>query len=531
MLILNTNQKMIKNNIKTIDLEPCEYDIVTSTNQIHTRSMSKKVNLIFSFLLGIILTTAFAPLNFLPSIVISFSGYYYLTTKYRDKNEALLSGYLFGLGHYSSSLYWFSNALLVQADQFAWLIPFAILIIPSILAIYFVVVSWVTHKFQNLSARRYLAFCTLITITEYLKGNIIIPFPWNNLPYVLANWDNMLQASFYLNQLTITFFLVFFSSLLSTLNLKRILVVVTFFLSLHLFGEWRLKSSTPSYTNNTIRIVQPNFAVHHFGNHNLQTKQLSILAVLTNQGISEELKGVIWPESAFPYLTGYGSYRLKILGSLAPKNGYLITGSDTYDLHGRYYNSIIAVNESWMIAKRHDKKYLVPFGEYIPFRDLIPFVEKIAYGMGEFTKGSTYNNYDEKDEFLHFVALVCYEIIFPLSENDAENAKWIINVTNDAWFGKSIGPYQHLAMAKYKSAEYGIPIVRVANTGISAVFSPYGQFLVKTQLNQQQVVDALIPTRIAINNAFFKKSSILLWILLLIVCIYREKSLRIWWEK
>lgn len=522
---------MQKNKEIAYDLEEGEYEIVTLNKIVKQKHLSKKIVFLLSFILGVILTTAFAPYNCILSLIISFSGYYFLTTQYINRKDALISGYLFGFGYYLSSLYWFSSALLVQAEKFAWLIPFALTLIPSILALYFVATSWLVFKFKDLKFHRYLAFCCIITIGEYLRSFFIIPFPWNNFPYTLANWDALLQISYYLNQLTITFLLVFFGSLLHNFTKARVALVMAFFLALYTFGNQRIKSSNYMNTDYIIRVVQPNFGVHHFGNRELQIKYLSALAKLSTENPTENLKAIVWPESAFPYLIGYGSYRIKILSALAPQNGYLITGADTYDENGSYYNSIVAIDDKWMIANRHDKKYLVPFGEYIPMRKFLPFIDKIAYGMGEFSVGTNQNSFKESDEFLHYVGLVCYEIIFPLSEHDSQNARWILNVTNDSWFGQSIGPYQHLAMAKYKAAEYGIPVVRAANTGISSVFSPYGEFLLKTDLNQQKVVDFKLPTRIAINYGFLKKSSILLWILLLIVCISREKSLRIWWEK
>ena len=522
---------MEKNKVIVYELESGDYDVVTTDNHIHKKRTPKKLVYLFSFVLGIILTSAFAPYNFLPAVVLSFSGYYFLTTQYINRKEALISGYLFGFGYYSSSLYWFANALTVQAEQFAWLIPFALTIIPSILALYFVMISWITFKFSEITIRRYLAFCSLVTISEYVRGIFIIPFPWNNFPYVLSNWDSLLQISYFSNQLTITFFLVFFSTLLYKISFKRIALLLIIFTCLHLFGVDRVNNSKEGTTDHIVRIVQPNFEAHHFGNKEIQSQHLSTLSNLSSGENQFNLKAILWPESAFPYVVGYGSYKIKILSALAPKNGYLITGADTYSENGKFHNSIIAVDDNWMIAKRHDKKFLVPFGEYIPFRNFLPFIDKIAYGMGDFSKGNYINNYDEADDFLHFLGLVCYEIIFPISDNDAQNAKWILNVSNDAWFGNSIGPHQHLAMAKYKAAEYGIPVIRVTNNGISSIFSPYGLFLQKTDFNQQMVVDCKIPTRIALNQFFLKKSSILLWILLLIVCIYREKSLKIWWEK
>jgi apolipoprotein N-acyltransferase len=248
-------------------------------------------------------------------------------------------------------------------------------------------------------------------------------------------------------------------------------------------------------------------------------------AKLTRSEGYEKITHIIWPETAMTYAFASGDYWAKELASLVPENGLLFTG--VVRAEGgvaskdalRIYNSVQAVDHEAVVRFVYDKNKLVPFGEFVPFRGILP-VEKITHGQLDFTPGPGAIAWSDMPERLPEVApLICYEAIFP-GYSDHTKPDWLLNITNDAWFGISTGPYQHLQMSRARAVEQGVPLLRAANTGISAYVDAYGRVLKMLPLGVTGVLDNKLPKDSQYPTIYIRFSTLIHWSGILLMGVY-----------
>lgn len=466
-------------------------------------------NRLYGFLLGAMLTFAFAPFNALPVVIISFTGLLHFISKARSNKSAFWLGWWFGYGYFLTSLYWIYNSLLVELSSFWWVIPFCIFGIPLYLAFYIAPIALVTHFFSYHPIKKILAFSSTWVVMELIRSYLFIPFPWNLLGNALNASNELLQSIHIIGIFGASFFIALFGSCFYTRNYKLIASLLLIISITWACGSWKLTNSEVTLIKNyKVRIVQPSFTEFHMGQTSTTRENLRKLAELSIMNRPHDVKYVIWHEAAYPYMFESGKGVEQNLGRLAPKHGALITGIDRHglarDLSGdHFFNSMIVIGGNGEELAAYDKEQLVPFGEYIPFKSSLSFLKKITHGLEDFTSGKNLTKNIEVLDLPKFLPLICYEIIFP--DLDVEDdTKWLLNITNDAWFGDSIGPYQHLAMARVKAVEYGLPLVRVANNGISVVIDQSGNILHRMNLNQLAIIDFYLPIHDFKNYLYFK---------------------------
>ena len=259
------------------------------------------------------------------------------------------------------------------------------------------------------------------------------------------------------------------------------------------WGAWRLQHAQVEYVEGvTIRVVQANIAQHHKWNPESQMQGLQEHVRLTRLPGIEQVSHVIWPETAVPYLIQDGGTLAARLGEILPQHTVLITGALSAKEEGKareITNSIVALDHRGAIVGAYDKYKLVPFGEFLPFRSLIPAAWLTPVGASDFASGPGPQTL-KWPGLPPLRPLICYEAIFPAEAGaEGERPQLLLNLTNDAWFGLSSGPYQHFEMARMRAVEEGLPLVRVANTGISAVIDAYGRVESRMELGQQGIVD------------------------------------------
>ena len=255
----------------------------------------------------------------------------------------------------------------------------------------------------------------------------------------------------------------------------------------------------PHFEGIKLRLVQPNipqadkwrqeFREAHF-------EQLLSMSADPRGDQSNPPTHIIWPETAAPFFLANDPHRLRQIARITPPGGLVITGAPSASAKNevpfRVFNSVVAINDQGQIAGRYDKNHLVPFGEYVPFRSLLSWTP-LNIGGTDFTPGAGPATLAWKG-LPPLNPLICYEIIFPgRLFNPANRPQWLLNLTNDAWFGMSSGPYQHYASARLRAVEEGLPLVRVANTGISAIVDPYGREVARLDLGKRAVLDGLLP--------------------------------------
>lgn len=252
-------------------------------------------------------------------------------------------------------------------------------------------------------------------------------------------------------------------------------------------------SDAPLERGPKIRVVQPNIPQSaKWDEDSRQTNIRQLMALSTRPGDFDIL---LWPETAWPGFLAEDAGARAMLGWLLPDTGVLLTGSPERDETGAgtvYRNAVFAISRYGTILARYVKHHLVPFGEYIPWRNLLPF-QRLVQSLGDFTPGPGPRTL-AFGPHPHVGIAICYEIIFPGHVvDDAIRPDWIFNATNDAWFGASIGPWQHLAAARMRAIEEGLPLIRAANTGISAVVDAYGTTLAMLDIETPGVIDGHLP--------------------------------------
>ena len=471
---------------------------------------------------GALSALAMAPFNAWPVLFVTFPVAIWLIDgagagRWRGIPAAALSGFWFGLGYFVVGLYWIGLAFLVDAATFAWLMPFAVLGLPAYLALFTAAGFALARFLWTRDASRLLALALSLTITEWLRGHLLSGFPWNSFGYALSEPLALAQTASLIGLWGMTFLSVaiFASPAVlidgSSRGRKPWLAPVaalTLLVVMAVFGTVRLSLQPTVLTKVKLRIMQPNLQQDVKFNYAAKAEVMQKYLALSDRASGPQSTGVadaqilIWPESAFPFFLNREADAMGQIANLLPQGTVLITGGvRAPDLPPgvrvtRAYNSIYVIDHDGSVLSVYDKLHLVPFGEYLPFQE---WMEKLGFVQltrvqGGFMSGTRRRIMDIPNA-PRALPLICYEAIFPgdIAARD-DRPGWIINVTNDGWFGNSTGPYQHLQQARLRAIEEGLPIVRAANTGISAVIDPSGRIVARLGLGIEGVLDANLPT-------------------------------------
>jgi len=459
--------------------------------------------------LGALSVGALPPLYVAPLLLVAFSGLLWLAAGAKTARAAAAIGWWFGFGHYAAGLYWITNALLVDAAKFGWLVPFAVSGLAAFLGLFSAAALFVVHHAR---ARGWaagwawpLAFALAWTAAEWLRGHILTGFPWNQIASIWTAWPVMTQSASLFGAYGLTLITVAAAASLATFALPagraRGLALFAPLLLCALFGLWRMSAATDADAPGVnLRLVQGNIDQRLKWQDEMRVETarkylaMSAQPPLTPGGAP--INAVIWPETALPFFLSDEPELRAALGTLAgglAPGALVITGTPRAERAPyRVWNSVQAVNANGEIVATYDKFHLVPFGEYMPLRWLLPF-EKITPGAVDFSAGPGPQTM-VLPGLPSVSPLVCYEVIFPGNVTDPRNRPgWLLNVTNDGWFGISSGPHQHLASARLRAVEEGLPLARAANTGISAIIDSYGRLRMSLALGTAGVLDGALP--------------------------------------
>ena len=475
---------------------------------------------------GALSSLAMAPFNAWPVLFLTFPVMVWLIDgagggRLHGLPAAAMAGWWFGLGYFVPGLYWIGYAFLVDAPTFAWLMPFAVLGLPAYLALFPAFGFGLARLIWSKDGSRVIALAASLTASEWLRGHVLTGFPWNAFGYALTNPLALAQVASLIGLWGLTFLSVaIFASpavLIDGNSRGRRpwvapVVALLALVAMGIFGAVRLGlQPTTTVANVKLRIMQPNLQQDVRFNYAAKAEVMRKYLTLSDRASGPQSTGVrdasilIWPESAFPFFLTREADALAQIDDLLPKGTILITGSvRAPDLPPgtritRAYNSIYAIDHDGTVLSIYDKLHLVPFGEFLPFQDgmeKLGFVQ-LTKVQGGFIPG-TGRRAMEIPNAPPALPLICYEAIFP-DEVAARGDRpgWIINLTNDGWFGISTGPYQHLQQARLRAIEQGLPVVRAANTGISAVIDPMGRIVARLGLGVEGVLDSSLPAAIA----------------------------------
>jgi apolipoprotein N-acyltransferase len=501
--------------------------------------------ILIAFLAGAVSALALPPTNVWPIPFITFPILVWLVDgaaagRLGGVLAAAASGWWFGFGYFLAGLYWIGHAFLVDAKTFGWLLPFAVVALPAAMAVYTAFGLALARLLWVRGPARLLALAVALTLAEWLRGHLFSGFPWNAYGYALISPLWLAQGAALVGTWGLTFLAVAVYGSPAVLADDRAdtrrpwlapALSIAVIAALAAYGAVRLATTPTSYVEGVrLRIMQPNLQQDEKFNYSQKQQVMSRYLALSDRASGPQSTGVrdathlIWPESAFPFFLAREADALAQIAALLPEGTVLITGAirppeATPDpAVPRAYNSVYVIGHDGSILSAYDKVHLVPFGEYLPFQALLERfgLMQLTQLRGGFIPGDRRRNLDVPGA-PSVLPLVCYEIVFPgdavprserpgwlydhvgrylnwpFAAGSAERPGWLLNLTNDGWFGRSSGPYQHFQQARVRAIEEGLPLVRAANTGISAVVDPLGRVITALPLGTEGILDARLP--------------------------------------
>jgi apolipoprotein N-acyltransferase len=473
-----------------------------------------------AFAAGAVSALSMAPFDLWPVLAITFPVLVWLIDGAGGGRAAFAAGWWFGFGYFLAGLYWIGMALLVEADRFAWFLPLAVIGIPAGLALFTGFGTLIARQLWSAGHARILAFAAGLTIAEWMRGFVLTGFPWNSFGQALAAVPALAQAASLVGLWGLT--LIALVTLASPAVLADppeaarrpwLLPALSAVLLVALagFGLYRLGTNeVANVAGVRLRIMQPNLAQDEKFRPAAKNRVLDLYSSISDRATAPDRSGLrdvthlIWPESAFPFFLEREPDALARLADLLPPGVVLITGAARAEQGSaglpepRVYNSIRVIGDDGAILSTYDKLHLVPFGEFLPFQNFLEQMglEQLTRVRGGFTPGARRRTLTIP-RLPPASPLICYEAIFPGAVlPDGNQPEWLLNLTNDAWFGNTPGPYQHFSQARLRTIEEGLPLVRAANNGISAVIDPLGRILHFRALGVDGVIDSGLPQSI-----------------------------------
>ncbi|NKD44934.1 apolipoprotein N-acyltransferase [Haematospirillum jordaniae] len=480
---------------------------------LYPARLSVMRQLVLVFAAGLASALALPPVFFLPVLFVSFPVLIQVLEHAHSRRHAFLMGWSFGFGHFCAGLYWISHALLLDPVRFGWMVPLAVGGLSALMATYIGAATALVHALRLKGLSCILGLASLWTVMELLRGWLLTGFPWNPLGSVWTDTLPVLQTAAWIGITGLSLVTVVMASLPVMLlypgGRYAMSIVGILFAVMVGAGTARIPEEPgPSVSGVRLRLVQP--AIPQTLKWQEETRMANLgqymtLSMAPPAPDDPAPTHVIWGETALPWaIDGVTDAELRSALSAVPKQAahhgahapLLVTGAIRRTPPGqkpaRIWNSMIAVDASGSLQEHFDKAHLVPFGEYVPLRSILP-IDKVTPGHMDYSAGAGPRTLSLPG-LPPVSPLICYEIIFPgaVTEQD-KRPEWILNLTNDGWYGVSTGPYQHLATAIGRAVEEGLPVIRAANTGISAVIDPWGRIVKSLGLETAGFVDSNLP--------------------------------------
>lgn len=488
------------------------------------RSAGARRSALAAFAAGSISVLAMAPFFIWPVLFITLPILVWLIDRGSECSPrrwlaCFWPGWWFGFGYFMFGLFWIGEAFLVDAEHFLWALPFAVTLLPAGLAIFFGAATSVAGLTSRPGLNRVVALALALSATEWLRGHVLTGFPWNTLGYALTMPLPLMQSAALVGiyGLTLITVLIFAAPgvLLAGERIGKsraaLAVAVLPILALMVFGGIRLAVlKDEAVAGVRLRIVQPSVPQREKwlpqNQRQIFLDHIDLSRRLPDSAADEAMAGithVIWPEAAMPFRPLQSPEALAMIGEMLPPGRHLISGGlRTVETDGELEarNSLMVFGDGGKAVAVYDKIHLVPFGEYLPLKGWLEKIglEQLARQRGGFGIGP-------KPRPLLIVPglpaagpLICYEAIFPAAiVQGAARPGVLINLTNDGWFGNTTGPRQHLHQTRVRAVEEGLPLVRAANNGISAVIAPSGRVIARLGMNERGSLDADLPKAVA----------------------------------
>ena len=503
---------------------------------------------ILPFLIGSLTVLSFQPFNLTIINFIIFPIFFYSIVYITKKSKSVyrrrpyqinlfLFGLFFGFGFYFSGISWIVHSLTFD-ERFKILIPFALILIPFFLSLFIAFpILLIGSKLRSDFASLFL-FSGSLALSDYLRAKLFTGFPWNLWAYSTSWFNEILQILNYLglfayNLVIVTLFslpiIIFFK--ISTLRkISVFILTIVFILTLYIFGNYTINKNEKFLTTIneklSVKIISPNFELRYGLKKDEIEQRLKKLIKYSNP-VADKSTLFIWPEGIF---SGYSYNEILFLKKLIKdnfsNNHLIILGINKLEPEsGQYYNSMIVLNNNFEVVEIYNKNKLVPFGEFLPFENILNTfgLKKITEGHGSFIKGEKRNNLMVKN--FQILPLICYELIFTdFIQKSKNDTNLIVNISEDGWFGKTIGPDQHFAKSIFRAIENNTFLVRSANKGVSAIIDNKGNVIKQLDRTETGNIELEVPLIKSNKN----KNDLIFFILLItylfIFFINKEKN-------
>jgi apolipoprotein N-acyltransferase len=465
-------------------------------------------NLFLSLLSGVLLISIFPKFNL---EILAWVALVPLFVAIRKTSplDSLKLGFITGFVYFLGVLYWVVNAM-TQYGGMPLMVSIAVLaLLSGYLAIYVSLWTFLLSAFSfQLSAIRYILAPFLWVSLELIRTHFLTGFPWANLGYSQFKTLPIIQIADITGVYGVVFIIVMFNSAVALFvesiynqkvkqfAIRYMLLTAILITSFSIYGFWRISDFNSKIKNQKSKIkvalIQGNIEQDMKWDEKYQNEVFEAHADLTMLAAHEKPDLIVWPESAMPfYFQADRNFRHRMI-ELAQKGGsFILFGTPGYEINdGKIvpYNRAYLLSPQGDVTGKYDKIHLVPFGEYVPLRKILFFIDKMVVGIGDFQSGEEYTIFKIPNfQFPisnYFSTLICFEVIFPdLVRRFVKNgAEFLVTITNDGWYGKTSAPYQHISMVTFRAVENRIPVVRAANTGISGIIEPTGRITKETDI-------------------------------------------------
>jgi len=494
---------------------------------VRIRGLKGWRRLAFAFSAGAFSALGFAPVEFFPALLLGFSALVLLldgaAPAPRSWRVAALCGWSFAFGQYLIGWHWIGYAFMVDPSAHLWQLPFALLLLTGGLALYAGIACALAMLVWKEGFPRLLIFAAFYAAGEWVRGHALTGFPWNLPAYGWGVSLAMMQSNSLIGAYGLSFLTILLGASLAEFCARRLaapLSMIFLFACIWTYGAIRLAMTpTENVSGVTVRLVQPDIPQNQKYVRRFVLRNWQRLVDLTQ--LPGRVTHIIWPEAAPSFLLDRSQTALNEIRLLTQGGRGLITGSARAAVSGgvpRYYNSLYIFAPGGKIEAVYDKFHLVPFGEYVPFANLLNRIgiTKLTEGDTGFSAGDGPHIY-QVPHAPAVTPLICYEIIFPGAVTTDQRPGWLVNVTDDSWFGPWAGPMQHLLIARVRAIEEGLPVARDANTGISAMIDPVGRLTAHLNLGRMGAIDANLPR--ALPLTFYARFGDIPFALLLLAAV------------
>lgn len=470
--------------------------------------MSTLVSLLSAAGLGLLSAAGYAPLAIWPLMLIALAGLLLVLDRTATVRTAAACGWVFGFTQSIVALSWVAISFEYQANMPRWLGPLGVVALSAYVALYPALALALASKLWSRSPTRIPLLAVCWAAAEWLRGHLFTGFPWNMVAQVWADTPLMIQSvrlvgAYGLSLMTVALFASVALLRKPDRGAQLMLLIMTSLAALLLLdGWWRLQcAAADAPTGTRLHLIQANIRQSLETDPARQAEILEHYERASAAALAANGPGlVIWPETALEQDVERDPVLRSRIAGLIDERSFVIGGAvgQRLDVGGRWLgarNSLFAIDARGEIRAVYDKARLVPFGEYLPAADRLAGIglQSVAGGTARFVAGSGPASL-KLDAVPSFAPAICYEIIFPeafVSRRD--RPEWILNISNDAWFGRSWGPYQHFAQARLRAVEEGLPVVRATPTGVSGIIDAYGRVVTRSALGERAILSALLP--------------------------------------